>query len=441
MLSGDGSAARFLLVLDRDPQGGKAIDRYDRLASRLPGLLAANGLGGVRASFAGETALASETVDSVAESMKRIAIGAILVNLLLLALFLRALVAPLYLVAASALGLAAALGLTTLVFQDWLNQDDLTYYVPLAAGVLLVSLGSDYNLFLVGRIWREARRLPLRDAISIAAPRASRPIRLAGLALASSFALLAIVPIDEFRVFAFAMAAGVLIDTLVVRAVLVPALIALFGSVGWWPRRSAAPPREPAPALDAEPVRQPGERLDLAMQREVLERVGLDLAHPLARQPERPADRLERHRGSFVAEPVAEREHAALALGQRRAARGARVSSRRLTSTSSSAAVALGRDQVAERSPSSSPTGRSRLVTARAASRTSRTCFSGSFAALRDLLVGRRPLELRASARARRGRSSARARRCGPGCGSSATCSRRRAGPPGGSTTSRRSRT
>lgn len=272
MVADDGRAARYLLIFDRDPQGGRGINRYNHLAERLPQLLDAAGLGGVRASFAGETALASETVHSVAQSMKRIAVGAFLVNLLLLALFLRALIAPLYLVAASALGLTASLGLTTLVFQQWLNQGDLTYYVPLAAGVLLVSLGSDYNLFLVGRIWVEARRRPLRDAIAFAVPRASRAIRIAGLALASSFALLAIVPLDEFRVFAFAMAAGVLIDTLLVRAVLVPALIAVFGGTSWWPRRGPAPQRrQDEPVLephqvsdtvsdtDREPdVRQPG---------------------------------------------------------------------------------------------------------------------------------------------------------------------------------------
>ncbi len=238
-----GNAARYLVVLDVDPQSSRGIRRVKALEMHLPSLLRGSGLPAVRAGFAGESALAAETVDSVTTSMKRIAVAAFLVNLVLLAIFLQALLAPLYLLVASALGLTASLGLTTLVFQRWQGQGDLTYYVPLAAGVLLVSLGSDYNLFVVGRIWLEARRRPLREAIAVAAPRASRAIRIAGLALAVSFALLAIVPLDEFRTFAFAMAAGVLIDTFLVRAVLVPALIALFGGASWWPRpRPAAPP-------------------------------------------------------------------------------------------------------------------------------------------------------------------------------------------------------
>ncbi len=247
LLARSGNAARYLVILDVDPQSARGIRRVKTLERALPSLLRKRGLSPSRTGFAGESALAAETVDSVTASMKRIAIAAFLVNLVLLAIFLQAIVAPLYLLFASALGLTAALGLTTLVFQRWQHQGDLTYYVPLAAGVLLVSLGSDYNLFVVGRIWLEARRRPLRDAIAVAAPRASRAIRIAGVALACSFALLAIVPLDEFRTFAFAMAAGVLVDTFLVRAVLVPALIALFGGASWWPRSRPTPPPAPEP--------------------------------------------------------------------------------------------------------------------------------------------------------------------------------------------------
>jgi RND superfamily putative drug exporter len=150
---------------------------------------------------------------------------------------MRALVAPLYLVACSVLGLLASLGLTTWLFETVLGNEDLTYYVPFAAAVLLVALGSDYNVFVAGRIWEEARRNRLGEAIAIAMPAAARAVTAAGLALAASFALLAIVPLRSFREFAFVMAAGVLIDTFIVRSVLVPALTALAGEKAWWPGR------------------------------------------------------------------------------------------------------------------------------------------------------------------------------------------------------------
>ena len=111
------------------------------------------------------------------------------------------------------------------------------YYVPFTVAVLLISLGADYNVFVVGRIWAEARRRPLREAIAVAGSQASRAITVAGLALATSFALLALIPLAQFREVAVAMAAGIVIDAIVARSLLVPALVALFGRAGMWPGR------------------------------------------------------------------------------------------------------------------------------------------------------------------------------------------------------------
>jgi RND superfamily putative drug exporter len=240
LLDEDAGAARYLIVLDEDPQGGEAIDALDRLRERTPALLERAGLDGVRPSFAGDTALAGETVDTILHDLLRIGIAAFLVNFFLLAIFLRSLVAPLYLVLCSALALAAAIGLTTLVFQTWLGHGELTYHVPFAVAVLLLSLGSDYNVFVVGSIWQEAERRPLREAIATAAPRASRAIGVAGLALALSFASLALIELRQFREFAFAMAVGVLLDVFLVRTLLIPALVSLVGERSWWPRTRRA---------------------------------------------------------------------------------------------------------------------------------------------------------------------------------------------------------
>jgi putative drug exporter of the RND superfamily len=237
MVARNGNGARLAVVFDSDPLGAPAIDDLRALRDRMPALQRAVGLSGAQVAFGGETALADDTVSRVLDDLARVAVVVLLVNVALLALFMRALVAPLYLVAASVLGLLASLGLTTFVFQDLLGEDDLTYYVPFAAAVLLVALGSDYNVFVAGRIWEAARRMRLREAIAVAAPQAAPAVTVAGLALAASFGLLAIVPLRAFREFAFVMAAGVLIDTFVVRTLLVPALTSLFGERGWWPGR------------------------------------------------------------------------------------------------------------------------------------------------------------------------------------------------------------
>ena len=236
-LAPDGGAARYLLTLDSDPLGAEAIDALRELRQRMPALLAEAGLPDAEVSFAGDTALGLSLVDTAVADLVRVAVAVVLVNLLLLVVFLRALVAPLYLLATTMLAVGASLGLTTWFFQDVLGRDGLIFYVPMAAAVLLISLGSDYNIFSAGYIWEEARRRPLPEALAVAVPRSTRAITAAGVTLAASFALVALIPVAPFEELAFAVAVGVLIDAFVVRSLLVPALISLVGRASGWPGR------------------------------------------------------------------------------------------------------------------------------------------------------------------------------------------------------------
>ena len=255
LVTQDGQAARFLIVLDSAPLGAEATQNLRALRQQLPGLLTAAGLTQATGDFAGDTALSEGVVDGTTDDLVRIAVAALSVNLLMLLLFLRALVAPLYLLACSVLALGAALGLTTLVFQGLLDHDGLTFYVPFTAAVLLLSLGSDYNIFAVGHIWNVAERRPLREALLIAIPQSTRAITSAGLALAASFGLLALVPLASFRELAFVMAVGILLDVFVVRALLVPSLMTLVGRRSGWPSKRLEhvqePPEERVPAASA----------------------------------------------------------------------------------------------------------------------------------------------------------------------------------------------
>jgi len=247
-----GNAARFAVIFEDDPLSTHSIHALRQLEDDLPSLLQRSGLGDTQAGVAGDTALAKDSVDTIHSDIARVALALLLANLVLLAIFLRALVAPLYLLAASVLALTAAIGVTTWLFQDFFGHQDLTYYVPFAAAVLLLSLGSDYNIFIAGRIWQEAERRPLREAISYATPRASGTITTAGLTLAGSFALLALIPIRPMRELAFVMAAGILIDTFLVRSILVPSLTAAFGRASWWPNSPPQPePTRPRDELAA----------------------------------------------------------------------------------------------------------------------------------------------------------------------------------------------
>ena len=242
MLAKSGDAARFGIIERTDPLGPAAVDRIQALKRALPALARSAGLTGVRFEVGGETAVIGEAITSTFATLGQIALVILLVTLVLLGIFLRAVLAPFYLLAASVLALLATLGVTVWIFQVKLGYGGLVYYVPFTVAVLLVSLGSDYNVFVVGRIWEEARRRPLRDAVAIAGSQASRTITVAGVALAASFALLALIPLDQFREIAVAMAVGIIIDAIVVRSLLVPALVAFFGRAGRWPggRRAAS---------------------------------------------------------------------------------------------------------------------------------------------------------------------------------------------------------
>ena len=234
-------AARYALIFDSDPTEAPAIAHLERVQRDLPALLRRYGLSGASVGWGGETALGIETVHAIDTSLWRVVAAAFAVNFLFLLVFLRSLLAPLYLLFASAAALGATFGLTILFFTHVVHDSGLPYYLPVAFSVLLLSLGSDYNIFVVGRIWREADRMTLREAVAVDAPRAGRAITIAGVALALSFAMLALVPITPFAVMAFAMGVGILLDTVLVRSLLVPALIVLFGRAGRWPRRSVSP--------------------------------------------------------------------------------------------------------------------------------------------------------------------------------------------------------
>lgn len=237
VFSMNGNAARFVVILDSDPLAGQAIANLRQLAGRLDSLAVEAGVKRASVSITGQTAIAAELADITRENLWITLLAALAVELVILVLYLRALVAPLLLLACSALGVAAALGLSVLVFQGVRGDPGLTFYEPFATAVLLLALGSDYNVFTVGSIWEQAGRHPLSKAITLAMPGTARAISTAGLILAATFAMVAIIPLETFRQLAFTMAVGLLIDTFLIRPVLTPAVLTLLGSAAGWPSK------------------------------------------------------------------------------------------------------------------------------------------------------------------------------------------------------------
>ena len=229
MIAPNGNAARYVLVLDGDPDGAAASEALSELEEHLPELVERSGLGKAGVGVTGDTTIATELTENTWSALERVGPAAIAVLLALLWVLLRSRSAPLYLVGVSILVAVAALGLTVYVFQDLLGYGELAFFVPVASSILLLALGADYNVFLISRIWHESEHSDLKPAIRTAGSRAGRAITVAGLILALSFLAVALIPIQSFREIAFALCVGLLLDTLIARTLLIPALVSIFG--------------------------------------------------------------------------------------------------------------------------------------------------------------------------------------------------------------------
>jgi uncharacterized membrane protein YdfJ with MMPL/SSD domain len=176
----------------------------------------------------------------VGETISFSAFTVIAALLCLLALVLRSVVAPLYLVVSVLLSFLAALGFAAIVFVHLGPDSGLNFVLPFVMFVFLMALGSDYNILVMTRIREEAHRLPLGRAVLRAVGISGGTITTAGVILAGTFAVLGLAAgngagADQTRQIGYGIAAGVIMDTFLIRTMLVPAMVVLLGRWNWWP--------------------------------------------------------------------------------------------------------------------------------------------------------------------------------------------------------------
>ncbi|AVL98995.1 hypothetical protein C6V83_00540 [Gordonia iterans] len=225
----DGRSAVQVTLTD-DPDSLAAQDTVATLRDELDGLPSAQ--------VGGATAVDLDT-RLAAEHDRNLVIPAVLVVVLLvLILLLRSLAAPALLLATTVLSFATTLGIAALLFNGPFDFPGADPTVPLFAFVFLVALGIDYNIFLMTRAREEARRHGTRAGMITALTSTGGVISAAGIVLAATFAALAVIPLLFLAQVAFLVAAGVLIDTLIVRSLLVPAVTLDAGRRIWWPNRA-----------------------------------------------------------------------------------------------------------------------------------------------------------------------------------------------------------
>jgi len=211
-------------------------------------------IGGADARVGGRSAqLLDESVatDRDRRRVMPLILGVVLVILMLL---LRAVVAPVLLVGTVVLSFAAAMGASLLVFTHGFGFPGIGPTIPLFGFLFLVALGVDYNIFLMSRAREEARRVGTADGTTNALASTGGVITSAGLVLAATFAVLAMLPLVFMVELGFLVAFGVLLDTFVVRSVLVPALAFGVGRRIWWPGRPDGPSRATASSRPAAPL-------------------------------------------------------------------------------------------------------------------------------------------------------------------------------------------
>jgi putative drug exporter of the RND superfamily len=222
-------------TLANAPDSQAASDTIDALRS------AVHAVPGASARVTGTTAINLDVQRASSHDAKLLIPIILLVVFLILTLLLRALVGPLVLIATVVLSFGAALGLSTLIFHHVLGFAGADSSLPLFVFVFLVALGIDYNIFLMTRVREETLRYgPERGAL-IGLGATGGVITSAGLVLAGTFAVLATLPLVAFAEIGFTVALGVLLDTIVVRSVLVTALNLDLGRWMWWPSRLSAP--------------------------------------------------------------------------------------------------------------------------------------------------------------------------------------------------------
>jgi RND superfamily putative drug exporter len=226
-ISENGLAAKFSLSFDISPYSLEAIDAFDQMRDNADAILQEAGVSG-QLHFAGETA--SQADERIVNDRDIIVIVLLETVLILLLLFVltRSFKMPVYMMATILLSFLSALGLGTWLTDILFDIEAISTRVPIYAFVFLVALGIDYNIMLVSRFQEERKHHPVRKAVEIAVSRTGGVISSAGLILAATFAVLMTQPIAVLFVFGFIVALGILLDTFLVRGVLLPALIIFF---------------------------------------------------------------------------------------------------------------------------------------------------------------------------------------------------------------------
>jgi RND superfamily putative drug exporter len=246
-ISADGLTVQFYALVPAGPAGTQAaINSIPNVRSTLA--VVARDVGAQDSGVAGLDSVAFDIGETSTNDLIAIAPVVLIVLAVLLAVLLRSLVAPIYLIATVGLSYLAALGTASLVFIRFGSDTSLNFAIPILLFIFAMALGEDYNILLMTRVREEAHEHPLSEALVRAIAHTGGTITSAGLILAGTFTVLAIAGnSSQSRQLGLTIAFAVLLDTFFVRTLLVPSIAVLLGRWNWWP--SALAIRDSSPVL------------------------------------------------------------------------------------------------------------------------------------------------------------------------------------------------
>jgi RND superfamily putative drug exporter len=252
--STDGEIARFDVVFQDDPYKKAALDEVEALRNRLDRLPA-----GVEAMTGGGTAIQYDYDQASARDLKVIVPVALAVIAVILAVLLQALVAPLVLIASVIVSFLGTFGIALLIIRHVVGDAGIDNGLPVFAFIFLVALGIDYTIFLMSRVREEARRFGTREGMLRALNATGPVITSAGLILAGTFSVLLTLPVTFAFDLGLMVALGILLDTFVVRTIMVPAAVELIGDKVWWPSTPQGGSLVREKTADEPPAREPAQ--------------------------------------------------------------------------------------------------------------------------------------------------------------------------------------
>jgi RND superfamily putative drug exporter len=234
----DGTVARMKLIMKTDPYSDAASQSVPKIREAVTAAVNASNLKEVSPYVGGETALHADMLKTSNDDFIIVMVVTAVGILAVIVILLRSLLAPLYMVATVLFNFGATLGITAWIFQDIFKVENLINMLPVFLFVMLAAVGADYNIFLVSRIREEAESKSIKEAVHLAVANTGNVITSCGIILAGTFATLASSSFPMVLQIGASIAIGVIIDTFVVRALLVPSLAVLAGRWSWWPSKT-----------------------------------------------------------------------------------------------------------------------------------------------------------------------------------------------------------